>query len=978
MDRTAEMSDDGKHALLARGDGSLNGTVAGRGLMSAKKRRLRTSELPYRAFLSYSHAVDGRLAPALQSALHRFAKPWYQLRAIRVFHDEASLSANPGLWSSIETALNGSEFFILLASPEAAASEWVDREVAWWVANKDRAKLLIVLTAGEMAWDRQAGRFDRSRTTALPPSLHDVFTDEPRYVDLRWAAHEDHLSMDDPRFRDCVADIAAPLHGRPKDELFGEDVRQHRRALRLARTVGVALAVLALFATTAAVVAVQKQRQATAQARVAISRQLGVTANDIVDAQFDLALLLAVEAVRTRDTPQARASLFSVLERNPQHVAFLNGAEAMTVVRISPDGKILAAGDVNGAVRRWHLPDVKPAGQVHLPSPSAVESLAVAPDGSRLAAGAKDGQVVVWDADSGKGHQALRHDRAVRAVTFSPDGRWVASGDAGGAVLVADTVSGNQIGSFRLVETSGPREDSPVAVRGLSFSLDGRQVSAAGRGLISTWDVGSGRLLSQREPAWSPSVTDSAFSHDLALQAESIGKGGYSLGVSRTDGQRSSSMERGSGPSEPTLLPGDPDILTFSPDARLLAAAGEGAVRLFQLEPLQPHPDTPVLTGYPSAVTSMSISADRRWLAVASGNAIVLSDLTRRHRLARVVAEPGDVCGTCSGGNTVSISPDGRLLAWLDDRNLSDGSPPRVRLWDLARNAEVQTFSVDGSGTIAFDPDGRSLVSASPASVWDLQGNRLAGAPADRRSWSERGLAVAFTSSGTGLVLSAAQADDFRWRLVVRDAGSGQMRYEGPPADDMPVAALSSRGVVAFAGADGSITLWDVQHGRAVGVLAPTESLAGAASTVDDLAFDADGSQLASLAGGTVTVWDVSSRRTRFTLRAGSRGTLRFAPDGSRLGTAAQDGTLTVWELPSRQLLATVKGQSPYNGFPHIAFSPDGRTLASVVPGGGLVLADMNPRRWLREACAIAGRDLTASERESFTGGGLAPRSACS
>jgi hypothetical protein len=39
----------------------------------------------YNAFISYNHAADGTLAPALQSALHRFAKPWYKLRALRVF-----------------------------------------------------------------------------------------------------------------------------------------------------------------------------------------------------------------------------------------------------------------------------------------------------------------------------------------------------------------------------------------------------------------------------------------------------------------------------------------------------------------------------------------------------------------------------------------------------------------------------------------------------------------------------------------------------------------------------------------------------------------------------------------------------------------------------------------------------------------------------------------------------------------------------
>src|SRR3712207_9593761 len=87
----------------------------------------------YAAFISYSHAADGKLAPALQRGLHGFARPWFQLRALRVFRDEASLSANPALWSSIEQALGSAGVFILLASPEAAHSSWVGREVAYWV-----------------------------------------------------------------------------------------------------------------------------------------------------------------------------------------------------------------------------------------------------------------------------------------------------------------------------------------------------------------------------------------------------------------------------------------------------------------------------------------------------------------------------------------------------------------------------------------------------------------------------------------------------------------------------------------------------------------------------------------------------------------------------------------------------------------------------------------------------------------------------
>ncbi|WP_222272985.1 TIR domain-containing protein [Modestobacter marinus] len=120
----------------------------------------RVSEEEYRAFISYSHAADGRLAPALQRALHRLAKPWYRLPAFRVFRDDTSLAATPALWSSIESALHASAFFILLASPRASASPWVNRELSWWIQNKPRNRLFIALTDGELNWDNHIGDFD--------------------------------------------------------------------------------------------------------------------------------------------------------------------------------------------------------------------------------------------------------------------------------------------------------------------------------------------------------------------------------------------------------------------------------------------------------------------------------------------------------------------------------------------------------------------------------------------------------------------------------------------------------------------------------------------------------------------------------------------------------------------------------------------------------------------------------------------------
>ena len=141
----------------------------------------------YRAFVSYSHESDQRLANSLQSSLSRFAKPWYRLRSMRIFQDEASLSANPALWNAIETALAQCEYFVLLASQASAKSRWVHQEVQWWLKNRSVAKLLLCLTEGDIVWDDQRTDFDWDKTSAIPASLKGAFSAEPLYADFRAA-----------------------------------------------------------------------------------------------------------------------------------------------------------------------------------------------------------------------------------------------------------------------------------------------------------------------------------------------------------------------------------------------------------------------------------------------------------------------------------------------------------------------------------------------------------------------------------------------------------------------------------------------------------------------------------------------------------------------------------------------------------------------------------------------------------------------
>jgi hypothetical protein len=65
----------------------------------------------YKGFLSYSHAADDKLAPSVQAALHRVARPWYRLRSMWIFRDKTGLAATPSLWNAIEKALSNSEYF---------------------------------------------------------------------------------------------------------------------------------------------------------------------------------------------------------------------------------------------------------------------------------------------------------------------------------------------------------------------------------------------------------------------------------------------------------------------------------------------------------------------------------------------------------------------------------------------------------------------------------------------------------------------------------------------------------------------------------------------------------------------------------------------------------------------------------------------------------------------------------------------------
>lgn len=114
------------------------------------------SEVNYNAFISYSHNErDTYIAKKLHFMLEHYRIP-RKIRSIsgkthitRVFRDQEELTLSSDLTDDIKEALENSEFLIVICSPKAVQSMWVEKEIELFLNFHDRSKVLLVLADGE-------------------------------------------------------------------------------------------------------------------------------------------------------------------------------------------------------------------------------------------------------------------------------------------------------------------------------------------------------------------------------------------------------------------------------------------------------------------------------------------------------------------------------------------------------------------------------------------------------------------------------------------------------------------------------------------------------------------------------------------------------------------------------------------------------------------------------------------------------------
>lgn len=401
------------------------------------------------------------------------------------------------------------EWFVLIASPQAAADARVTERVQRRLASHGTTRLQVVVVGGEWVWDSSRDALDPDRSTAAPAPLLTAFASEPRHM-VYQGDPQRPVAMSDAVFAEQAAELGAPMLGVTKDEIFGDEVRRHRRTLRIAQVAAGSFAGLALLAVAAGTVAVAAAAQADSERERAVveralseSRRLAALSGQVSGGDGALAALLAIEAVNAADTAEARSALATVTGGVQAAAEPDEGAPSEDDVDARrlvghADGAVDAALtdthaatlDGQGAVRIWSL--TAPGSPTDVADvPSGATDVVWSHDGATLAVASMD-QVALLDTNGDSVAMVALDGSATLEEWTATEGLGGVVGPWGDGGFVAAAAS-----RVVLIETDGTVADErtltveegpwPTLVEG---TVDGERVLVnTGGGAVMNWDA---------------------------------------------------------------------------------------------------------------------------------------------------------------------------------------------------------------------------------------------------------------------------------------------------------------------------------------------------------------------------------------------------------------------------------------------------------------------------------------------------------
>ena len=643
-----------------------------------------------------------------------------------------------------------------------------------------------------------------------------------------------------------------------------------RRRARWLAGVGLAAIVLAIAAAIFGAQARRNAQQATAQAQLALVRQLGLEVNrQEAIGNYDVALLLAIEAVRRADkrsraAPETMADLHRLLNTPRPAVRSLGNyrQDAMTTVLWTRDGKRLVTTTIDGVVQIWdagsgaelqrltgHQGSVRSLGQPQWDN-----------DERRLLTSSDDGTAMIWDIPPFPGDRRTDqfteqkvgrltltgHTSAVTQARWSPDNQRIATVSTDMTLRIWDATTGAELLNLR-------DGDRPLVPR-VRWSADSRRLLTTGvDGIARVWDAQSGdvllRLVGHSEP-----IFDATWSHA---------------------------------------------------EDRIATAAFDGTARIWDA---QSGELLHLLTGHQGAVRQATWSKDdallltygfdgtaRLWATVDGTEKMIFRDHTAPLESA-------------------SWSPDEELLV----TTALDGT---ARVWDVQtsddlaspRSARAATLlAALGHGDVVFN------------AAWDPAGQQIATASRDGlvRIWQWGGWQIRPelpTLEESNLNIAAAQWDEASDELFLVRTNSPPRVYRWKSATGAIRLSLQRPSLIhqldwsqdrthlLTAGGDAMTLIWDAATGEEL------RQLSGHSGDVLQVQWSHDETRILTAGeDGTARIWDsaTSAELVRFADHSAAVTWARWNQDDSRILTAGEDQRAFIWDASTGKTLLTLAGHS--------------------------------------------------------------------
>lgn len=535
----------------------------------------------------------------------------------------------------------------------------------------------------------------------------------------------------------------------------------------------------------------------------------------------------------------------------------------------------------------------------------------------------QEGPTVEWIGSPGRVASIRRH------LAVSPDGKFLADADSvTKRVLLLEFPTGRPIRSWKA--DGGPH--------GVAFGPKGDR-------LVLATDTGASAVR----------IPDGTALHHVKGRVASLDVRGTVVATGTMDGQvRLWNLEDGKERAalKPDIGPGGVLAVSLSPDATTVAAAGLRDQIVIQTVESGAEQSIPVKR----RIERLSYSADgKRLVAVDSGGRCIAYDSQTREQ---VWATPS----TLGKGTAFAFDPNGTDV-WVTRGNgiarraLSDGK---------------ESGGIDlGFGADALVTDGRSLAAAGyrqPVRFFDIAAGKEIHAPIGHTMPI---YAMALLDGGARLATCGGDGRLITWDLATKAPIriiTGEL--------ELTHLAVSSDGRIAVTGEPNStLRFWDLTEGKSIHevelpggegpqTVQPCPDGKSFAVAVGDsiLRYGADGGELGKIAAGSTTY------------------AMQYSPDGTLIARSV-DGAVAILDAKTgtERHRVSLDKQMAYA----IAWSPDGKTLATGQTDRCVVLRDPTLKEIGRLACADSvyglswssdGALLAAADFETFAVWNVADR----